>query len=50
MHRVNDENAALKKRIERLKARKSKANQRICKNCNQEFVETENFNWSCRTH
>ena len=40
----------LKKRIERLKVRKVKLNQKICKFCNQEFVENENYNWSCRTH
>lgn len=25
-------------------------NQKICKNCGQEYLEKENFNWSCRTH
>ena len=23
---------------------------KICKRCTEEFVEKENFNWSCRTH
>jgi len=25
-------------------------NAKTCKNCQQEFKDTENFNWSCRTH
>lgn len=45
-----DEIQVLKRRIERLKVKKIKLNQKICKNCNQEFVENENYNWSCRTH
>lgn len=23
---------------------------RLCKNCNKEYKEKENFNWSCRIH
>lgn len=23
---------------------------KTCKNCNQEYQEKDNFNWSCRTH
>ncbi|CDW87557.1 ankyrin repeat domain containing protein [Stylonychia lemnae] len=47
---ATEEITMLKKRIERLKIRKVKLNQKICKNCNQEFIESENYNWSCRTH
>ena len=25
-------------------------NQKLCKNCGREYLENENFNWSCRTH
>jgi predicted nuclease with TOPRIM domain len=28
----------------------SNMNQKLCKNCSQEYTEAENFNWSCRTH
>ena len=23
---------------------------KLCKNCSKEFLETDNFNWSCKTH
>ncbi len=25
-------------------------NQKICKNCGKEYLENDNYNWSCRTH
>ena len=46
----DEEIQVLKKRIERLKLKKVRLNQKICRNCNKEFVESENYNWSCRVH
>ena len=42
----------LKKNVSRLIAKKGnlQSSTKICKNCQVEFVEKENFNWSCRTH
>ena len=42
----------LKHKIVRIKNRKLKVdvNQKLCRNCRREYLETENFNWSCRTH
>ena len=38
-------------RIQRLKNRRTfNVNQKICKLCGKEYLEKENFNWSCRTH
>ena len=38
-------------RIIKMKMRKTaNPNQKLCKNCGHEYLETENFNWSCRTH
>lgn len=47
-----DEKEGLKRALAKLFARKGKVNNdtRNCKNCNKEFVEKENFNWSCRIH
>jgi hypothetical protein len=25
-------------------------NSKFCKNCNKDYLEIENYNWSCRTH
>lgn len=41
----------LKARFVKIKSRKMiAADFQTCKICSQEFVENENFNWSCRTH
>eukprot|EP00347_Sterkiella_histriomuscorum_P018688 403344555 len=50
LNKALEEVQVLKKRIERLKVRKIKVNQKICKFCNTEFIESENYNWSCRIH
>ena len=46
------EKAKLRQRIIQLKKSKrvAEVNTKFCKNCSKEFVEAENFNWSCRTH
>ena len=36
-----------------MKQNKGKLNDgsaKICENCNKEYDENDNFNWSCRTH
>ena len=42
----------LKQRIQKLKNRRFRMedNQKICKKCGKEYLEKENYNWSCRTH
>lgn len=42
----------MKERIIKLKTRRGKVElaQKVCKNCNKEYTEKENFNWSCRIH
>lgn len=42
----------LKNRIVKMANKKSKNDRdiKICKNCKNEYLEKENFNWSCRTH
>ena len=39
-------------RIKKLKARRGKFEEgsRVCKKCGKDFMESENFNWSCTTH
>lgn len=39
-------------RINRLKQRKRKMDMdsKVCQNCKRDFKDSENFNWSCRTH
>ena len=44
-------NKALMKRIQRMGTSKIADSQRnTCKTCKQDYMESENFNWSCRTH
>lgn len=46
-----DEKEKMRQRIIKMKIRKiANPNQKLCKNCGKEYLETENFNWSCRTH
>ena len=42
----------MKQRITKLKNRRFRIedNQKICKKCGKEYLEKENYNWSCRTH
>ena len=47
-----EERDKMKMRILKLKQRRGKVDLgiKICKNCSKEFHESDNFNWSCRTH
>lgn len=36
--------------IKMRRTRNININQKICKNCQKEYLESENFNWSCITH
>ena len=48
---VSNEREKLKEKIAKLKNRRNvDLNQKICKNCSKEYLENENYNWSCRTH
>ena len=29
---------------------KIETGERVCNNCGSEYIENENYNWSCRTH
>jgi len=46
------EREKMRDRLKKLKQRKGKFDvaQKTCKNCGKDFIEKENFNWSCRTH
>jgi hypothetical protein len=46
------EREKMKERIKKLKLKKGKndVEQKVCKNCSKDYIEKENFNWSCRTH
>ena len=46
-----DDKEKLRQRIMSMKMKNvSSMIQKLCKNCSQEYLESENFNWSCRTH
>jgi hypothetical protein len=47
-----EENIKLRQRIQRIKNKRFRIedNQKICKKCTKEYLEKENFNWSCKTH
>ncbi|CDW73124.1 ankyrin repeat domain containing protein [Stylonychia lemnae] len=48
---VTNEREKLKIKIQKLKNRRAvDLDQKICKNCGKEYLQNENFNWSCRTH
>ena len=48
---LNNEREKMRIKIGKLKRRRNvDLNQKICKNCGLEYLEPENFNWSCRTH
>ena len=46
------EREKMKDRIKKLKQRKGKFDvaSKVCKNCGKDYIEKENFNWSCRVH
>ena len=45
-------NKAMKRTIEKMIARKGKIDQGIrnCVDCGQDYLDQDNFNWSCRVH
>ena len=46
-----DDKEMLRQRLMKIKTSKSSSmSLKICKNCSREYYESENFNWSCRTH
>ena len=50
---MEDEMSKMRAKIKqnRLKRRQyGEADEKICRKCQRVFVESENFNWSCRTH
>ncbi|KYK64045.1 putative ankyrin repeat protein [Toxoplasma gondii TgCatPRC2] len=52
MKELREDRDKLKQRIARFRARRKmfEAQQWTCKNCGKDYEETENYNWSCRTH
>ena len=48
---VSLEREKMRQRLVKMKRRRNvDINQKICKNCQKEYVESENYLWSCRTH
>lgn len=48
---VTNEKEKLRMKIMKLRKRRIiDFNQKICKNCGKEYLENDNYNWSCRTH
>ncbi len=51
LSQVLNEREKLKNKIQKLKSRRNvDLDQKICRNCGREYLTSENFNWSCRTH
>ena len=52
IRQLKEEREKFKKRIAKLNARKGNFSTGIktCRKCTHEYLEKENFNWSCRTH
>ncbi|KAF4701652.1 hypothetical protein FOZ63_013653, partial [Perkinsus olseni] len=52
MKDLQEDRDKLKQRLKKYYARRRlfELDQRTCKNCNKEYMESANFNWSCRTH
>lgn len=46
------EREKMKDRIKKLKQKKGKfdISQKVCKNCGKDYIEKDNFKWSCRMH
>ena len=42
----------MRERMKKLKQKKGKLDilQKVCKNCGKDYIEKDNFKWSCRTH
>ena len=49
---LTEEKAKMKDRITKLKNKRGSVNkdEKQCSLCGKEFLDKENFNWSCRTH
>lgn len=42
---------SLRFKVQKLKQRRNvDLNKKLCSNCNKEYNDNENFNWSCCTH
>eukprot|EP00347_Sterkiella_histriomuscorum_P014287 403361452 len=51
MRIVTNEREKLKQKIQKLKKRRIiDFNQKICRSCGKEYLESDNYNWSCRIH
>jgi uncharacterized protein YfcZ (UPF0381/DUF406 family) len=51
LSKVTTENSNLKAKLDKLKNRKNlDANQKFCINCQKDYLEKENYNWSCQLH
>mmetsp|Transcript_38272 Transcript_38272/g.95852 ORF Transcript_38272/g.95852 Transcript_38272/m.95852 type:complete len:315 (-) Transcript_38272:198-1142(-) len=52
MKEMGEDRDKLKQRLKKYRARRKmfEAEQKTCKNCGRDYLESENFNWSCRTH
>ena len=49
---VSEDRDKIKARLKKYRARRALyvQDQKTCRNCGKEYLESENFNWSCRTH
>jgi len=48
---LQTEREKMRQRIIKLKNRRNfNLNEKICRACGQEYLEVNNFNWSCHTH
>ena len=49
---MSEDRDKLKMRLKKYRARRKmfEPEQKTCKNCNREYLDSANFNWSCRTH
>lgn len=50
---LTDERTKLRESLKKYRFRRKmyyEQEQKICKKCGREYIEKENFNWSCRTH
>ena len=52
-HDLSEEFSKLRNRLKQYHQRRKaygEAEERVCKKCQKVFLDTENYNWSCRTH
>jgi len=49
---LTQEKLKMLERIKKLKSKRGKFDEgsKVCKNCSKDFMEKENFNWSCSIH